>query len=91
MFSKPAFWEGRLDVKGQWKGKEVTGKAYFERSVFIKTKPFKIFQGSIQRNFKSVQYIIPKAMDTEKFQELVAVKGNTLWTQEFSVISSMKP
>ncbi|MGB1119640.1 MAG: polyprenyl synthetase family protein [Chitinophagales bacterium] len=82
VLSKPAFWEGRLDVKGQWKGKEVTGKAYFERSGFHKNETLQDFFKAVSKEtLKSVQYIIPKAMDTEKFQELVAVKGNTLWTQ----------
>ena len=82
VLSKPAFWEGRLDVKGQWKGKEVTGKAYFERSGFHKNETLQDFFKAVSKEtLKSVQYIIPKAMDTEKFQELVAVKGNSLWTQ----------
>lgn len=82
VLSKPAFWEGRLDVKGQWKGKEVTGKAYFERSGFHKNETLQDFFKAVSKEtLKSVQYIIPKAMDTEKFQELVAVKGNALWTQ----------
>ena len=82
VLSKPAFWEGRLDVKGQWKGKEVTGKAYFERSGFHKNETLQDFFKAVSKEtLKSVQYIIPKAMDTEKFQELVAVKGNSVWTQ----------
>ncbi|MEC8628181.1 MAG: polyprenyl synthetase family protein [Bacteroidota bacterium] len=82
LLSKPAFWEGRLDVKGWWKGKDVTGKAYFERSGFHKNETLQDFFKAVSKEtLKSVQYIIPRAMDTEKFQELVAVKGNTLWTQ----------
>jgi len=30
--SKPAFWEGRVNVRGARAGREVTGNAYLERS-----------------------------------------------------------
>ena len=82
VLSKPAFWEGRLDIKGRWKGKEVTGKAYFERSGFHKNETLQDFFKAVSKEtLKSVRYIIPKAMDTEKFQELIAVKGNSFWTK----------
>lgn len=82
VISKPAFWEGRMDVKGKMKGREVAGKGYIERSGFFKLETLKDFFKIVSREtLKSIHKIIPTGLKQDKFEELVSARGNKGFTK----------
>ena len=79
--SKPAFWEGRMNITGKMKGKKVAGNGYIERHGFFDSTNMKDFLKAVSKQtLKSVRKIIPTSFDQEKFEELVSVKGNKHFT-----------
>ena len=79
--SKPAFWEGRMNITGKYKGKKVEGVGYIERHGFVNNLNMKDFLKSVSKQtLKSVRKIIPTSFGQDKFEELVSVKGNKHYT-----------
>lgn len=77
VISKPAFWEGRVNVSGTLNGKQVSGPGFIERHGFVNSSNMKEFLKAVSRTtLKSVHQIVPLAFDNEKFEELVSTKGN---------------
>lgn len=82
VISKPAFWEGRMNVSGTQRGKKITGNAYIERHGFVNANSMKEFLKAVSKaTLKSVQHILPLSLNQEKFEELVSKKGNKRYTQ----------
>jgi predicted secreted hydrolase len=82
VISKPAFWEGRMNVNGTHKGKKITGNAYIERHGFVNSNNMKEFLKAVSKaTLKSVHHILPLSLTQEKFEELVSKKGNKHFTQ----------
>lgn len=82
VISKPAFWEGRMNIQGSINGKSVTGKGYIERHGFIGSGNLKEFLKQVSKQtLKSVRKIIPSSFGQEKFEELVSKKGNKNFTK----------
>ncbi len=82
VISKPAFWEGRMNVNGTLKGKKITGNAYIERHGFVNSNNMKEFLKAVSKaTLKSVHHILPLSLTQEKFEELVSKKGNKHFTQ----------
>ena len=82
VISKPAFWEGRMNVAGKMKGKKVTGPAYIERHGFVNSSNMKEFLKAVSKaTLNSVRKILPLEFGQEKFEELVSKKGNKHLTE----------
>jgi geranylgeranyl pyrophosphate synthase len=82
VISKPAFWEGRMNVKGKMRGKKVSGPAYIERHGFVNSSDLKTFLKAVSKQtLKSVRKIIPLSFGQEKFEELVSKRGNKHLTE----------
>ncbi len=82
VISKPAFWEGRMEIQGTMNGQAVAGPGYIERSGFYKTETLKDFFKVVSREtLKSIAKIIPTQMKQDKFEELVSARGNTGYTK----------
>ncbi|MBK7148021.1 MAG: polyprenyl synthetase family protein [Bacteroidetes bacterium] len=82
VISKPAFWEGRMNISGKQKGKTITGHAYIERHGFVNSNNMKEFLKAVSKaTLQSVHHILPLALTQEKFEELVSKKGNKHFTQ----------
>lgn len=78
VISKPAFWEGRMNVKGKMRGKNISGPAYIERHGFVNSSNMNEFLKAVSKaTLKSVAHILPLELTQEKFEELVSKKGNT--------------
>ncbi len=76
--SKPAFWEGRIEITGTQKGKKVSGRGYLERHGHLETDTIELFLKSVSRTtLASVRKVLPSNPQKEKLEELVSVKGNT--------------
>jgi geranylgeranyl pyrophosphate synthase/predicted secreted hydrolase len=76
VISKPAFWEGRMNIEGTMNGKSIGGAGYIERNGFYKIETLKDFFKVVSREtLKSVNKIIPKAFKQDKFEELISRKG----------------
>ena len=72
VISKPAFWEGRMNVTGKMKGKKVAGPAYIERHGFVNSNNMKEFLKAVSKaTLNSVKHILPMNPDQKKFEELV--------------------
>lgn len=77
VISKPAFWEGRMNITGTLKGKKVSGPAYIERHGFVNSSNMKEFLKAVSKaTLNSVRKILPLEFGQEKFEELVSKKGN---------------
>jgi geranylgeranyl pyrophosphate synthase/predicted secreted hydrolase len=71
--SKPAFWEGRIDARGTYDGREVTGLGYVERSGFEPVKDLDEFFTAVgQEVRKSVASVLPMEPTPEEAVGLVA-------------------
>ena len=82
VISKPAFWEGRMNVTGKMKGKKVSGPAYIERHGFVNSSNMKEFLKAVSKaTLASVRKILPLDPTQEKFEELVSKKGNKHLTE----------
>jgi geranylgeranyl pyrophosphate synthase/predicted secreted hydrolase len=74
VLSKPAFWEGRVDVGGHRGGAAVTGKAYVERSGYSAIDNLDDFFRAVGREVrKSVASLLPFEMGEELLRDLVAL------------------
>jgi geranylgeranyl pyrophosphate synthase/predicted secreted hydrolase len=75
LISKPSFWEGRVEVKGTYKGKPVSGLGYVERSGYA---PYETLDGFFEEVSKvvrqSVERIIPLKLDYVTARNLIASK-----------------
>lgn len=77
VISKPAFWEGRMELNGTMKGKKVGGKGYLERHGFVALANMKDFLKAVSKQtLKSINRILPLSFGQDKFEELVSKKGN---------------
>ncbi|MBS1594864.1 MAG: polyprenyl synthetase family protein [Bacteroidetes bacterium] len=77
VISKPAFWEGRMNVRGKMRGKAVAGPAYIERHGFVNSSDLKSFLKAVSKQtLRSVNKIIPLSFGQQKFEELVSKRGN---------------
>jgi geranylgeranyl pyrophosphate synthase len=73
--SKPAFWEGRIQAKGTYGGRDVEGLGYIERSGFEPVKDLDEFFTAVgQQVRKSVAEVLPLELTPETACELVAAK-----------------
>lgn len=64
LIAKPAFWEGRCDVVGTFKGQAVTGLAYIERNGFDSIVTLKDFFKAVGSQVReSVEYMYPNPED----------------------------
>jgi len=73
--SKPAFWEGRCDVKGTVQHKQVSGLAYVERSGFEPIKDIDEFFSAVGEEVrKSIGNIIPLEPTFKQVRDLIASK-----------------
>lgn len=74
--SKPAFWEGRVELRGTLAGTEVRGLGYVERSGFEPIKNLDEFFSAVGEEVRrSVAEVIPFAPDTERARALIAAEG----------------
>jgi geranylgeranyl pyrophosphate synthase/predicted secreted hydrolase len=73
LISKPAFWEGAVNVAGTIGGKPVTGKGYVERSGFVTVETLDDFFGAVGEEVrKSVEALVPNNAAYEPLRDLVA-------------------
>lgn len=78
VISKPAFWEGKVSVKGTKEGKSVAGPGFIERSGFSALNNLEDFFKIVSREtIKSVDFVIPHNPSREKLSELVSKKEQT--------------
>jgi len=74
--SKPAFWEGRTEVRGHWGGRAVTGLGYFERSGFEPIKNLDEFFGAVGEEVRaSIARVLPHDLSRDVATQLVAAPG----------------
>lgn len=77
VISKPAFWEGSLNVQGYHQGKKIKGHAYLERHGHTQTDTIQDFLKSVTKEtLKSVRQVLPKDPSPLKLEELVSKAGN---------------
>jgi len=82
VISKPAFWEGRLNVTGTHLNKSITGYAYLERHGHVSTETISDFLKSVSKaTLSTVKKILPLKPDTQKLEELVSKVGNKRFTK----------
>ncbi|MGZ3438612.1 MAG: polyprenyl synthetase family protein, partial [Polyangia bacterium] len=71
--SKPAFWEGRCNVRGQVRGHEVGGLGYIERSGFEPVADLDEFVAAVGEEVrKSVATLMPMEPTHAEVRELIA-------------------
>jgi geranylgeranyl pyrophosphate synthase/predicted secreted hydrolase len=71
--SKPAFWEGRIQAKGTYDGRQVEGLGYVERSGFESVRDLDEFFTAVgQEVRKSVAAVLPIEPTPEQARDLVA-------------------
>ena len=77
VISKPAFWEGRLNVTGKHRGKTIKGHAYLERHGHINTDSLSNFLKAVSKTtLQSVKKILPLHPSASKLKELVSHEKN---------------
>lgn len=82
VISKPAFWEGRVNVKGQMQNENLQGKGFIERSGFGALNNLEEFFKVVSREtIKSVDFVLPHQANKEKLNELVSKKEQSHFTQ----------
>lgn len=75
VISKPAFWEGRIQVKGNLNTTQITGTGFIERSGFGALNNLEEFFKVVSREtIKSVDFVIPHTPSPDKLSELVSKK-----------------
>jgi|GEM_PF-391348 len=73
LISKPAFWEGRVDVTGTINGRQVTGRGWIERSGFLEIKELDDFFKAVSKETrKSVAALLPLDANYEQVRNLIA-------------------
>lgn len=75
VISKPAFWEGRIEVNGTVNNNKVKGPGFIERSGFGALDNLEEFFKVVSREtIKSVDFVIPHKPNEDKLSELVSKK-----------------
>ncbi len=75
LISKPAFWEGRVDVLGRFGNSDVTGLGYVERSGMVAMNDMDGFFAAVGREVrKSVNEILPRNPTWEQTRDMIASK-----------------
>lgn len=75
VISHPAFWEGKIRVRGTRFGKPVQGVGYIERSGFDKLATMDDFFGAVSEEVKnSVKNCLPRLPSPEQARDLIASK-----------------
>jgi geranylgeranyl pyrophosphate synthase/predicted secreted hydrolase len=78
--SKPAFWEGRVDVSGTRHGRPLAGIGYVERSGFSSIDDLEGFFGAVGKEVRrSVAELYPRRPSFEQAQDLIASKERPTW------------
>lgn len=73
VISKPAFWEGRCEVRGTMGGRAVRGLAYIERSGFESVSTIEQFFGAVGEEVRrSVREVLPLEPSPDELRDLVA-------------------
>jgi geranylgeranyl pyrophosphate synthase len=73
VISKPAFWEGRVEVKGTANGRKVAGTGYLERSGFEPIKDLDDYFSAVGEEVrKSVAAVLPLDLTFEQARTLIA-------------------
>lgn len=73
LISKPAFWEGRITVRGILQGEQVSGVGFVERSNFQPVEKLTDFLKAVGRQTrKSIQSFLPVKPNQQDLQKLVA-------------------
>ena len=73
LISKPAFWEGRVDLQGSRHGVPVTGRGYVERSGYLAVDDLDGFFRAVGVQVrKSVAELLPFEPTFEKVRDLIA-------------------
>jgi geranylgeranyl pyrophosphate synthase/predicted secreted hydrolase len=73
VLASPAFWEGRIDVRGTLRGATVTGLGYFERSGFEEFETLEDFFGAVGEEVrKSVARVVPTEPTFDEVRALIA-------------------
>lgn len=78
--SKPAFWEGRVDVHGTRRGRPVRGLGYVERSGFSSIDDLEGFFGAVGKEVRrSVAELYPRQPSFEQARDLIASEARAGW------------
>ena len=73
LISKPAFWEGRVEVRGTINGEAVSGRGWIERSGFVEIRALDDFFRAVSKETrKSVANLLPLAPTYEQVRGLIA-------------------
>lgn len=73
LISKPAFWEGRVDLKGTYKGQPITGKGFVERHGFQSMASLDHFFKRISKQvMEQIDMVMPLKPDYVQTRELMA-------------------
>lgn len=84
--SKPAFWEGRVDVRGTKRGRPVTGLGYVERSGFCSIDDLEGFFGAVGKEVRrSVAELYPRKPSYEQTRDLIAGEHRDGWMEGVDV------
>ncbi|GAB3947991.1 hypothetical protein GCM10028805_21290 [Spirosoma harenae] len=77
IISKPAFWEGRVTIKGMFEHEPVVGLGYVERSGFGRIDKLDDFFRSVTKQTrKSIQALVPLSPTDDQLRRLVATDAN---------------
>lgn len=72
VISKPAFWEGRMNIEGAVFGGEVKGVGFLEVNGYTSLDTLEDFFKIVSREtIKSVKYILPKSPNEEELNALI--------------------
>ena len=78
--SKPAFWEGRVEVRGARHGRPLAGVGYVERSGFSSIDDLEGFFGAVGKEVRrSVAELYPRRPTVEQARDLIASDRRPEW------------
>jgi geranylgeranyl pyrophosphate synthase/predicted secreted hydrolase len=78
--SKPAFWEGRVDVRGHRRGRPVAGLGYVERSGFCSIDDLEGFFGAVGKEVRrSVAELYPREPSWTEARDLIGGEHRDGW------------
>lgn len=82
LISKPAFWEGRADVRGAHRGRDVSGRAWVERSGFLEVETLDDFFKAVGKQVRaSVAALLPYEPSREQVRDLIASEARDHYMQ----------
>ena len=82
LIAKPAFWEGRCDVRGTYKGQEVAGLCYIERNGFDEMPQLMDFFKAVGKTVrKSVRHMYPDQPTKAQVRDLIANEDTEYYCQ----------